>query len=739
MKPLLGTYRENIVSDVVRKKRNRLKNWAYGYHEDYDIIVVSKDGTLGSIYEMEGILIGLPEKPTQNKHIINGDVTVKSKQKWERKPLPLGLNRSTRDNHLEYIDEEFRRRKEGVWIKINGEVEYFPGCYYFFLQWFNIKRNLYPHFRYTQKDLMLFWEACYADQRSYGILYVKNRRLGWSTIQQSECCNRGTLYRDGKIGIISKTGKDAKSHFKKVVNGFKKMPFFFQPQTEGSSSPKTELVFTKPSKRITHKTQLTEEDQEDPGLNTEITWYNTDLNAMDSEAIVPIQIIDEPGKFPKQVPFSEYWDVAKECLVEGDEVIGSAMVGSTINPPEKGGNEFKIVWDASETSQRDGNGETISGLYRIFIPAEYNIRGYFDEWGFPITDDAHAPFTNNEGRIKKIGASKYLDNKEDSLVNDPEKLNARKRKYPRTITDAFRGANNECAFSAPKLYEQLDYIERDMPITQVQTGNLQWVNGIPDTTVKFVPDPNGKFNISWQPPKEIRNNFINSPYGKKPGNAHLGAFGCDPYNRGKTSDGRGSDGAIHGLTKDNYVGVPSNYFFMEYLARPKKVELFYEDMILAMVYYGMPALIEQSNDEFLKLIKRRGYRPFMLTKPGVAYKDLNPTEKELGGIPQQSTKTANAQFYAVEAYITDFVGYADIEDNRPVGEIGKMWFKATLQQWLETDPENRTKYDAYISSSLAIIANQRRIIKKETTTKQKFTNPLATYSNKGAISKRAER
>jgi hypothetical protein len=733
MRELLGEIRTDIVPNGIRKKRNENNSWEYGYNKEYDIVIVSKDGTLGQIYELSGIRIGIPEVPKDKTKIINHDLP-QYKQKWKRQEMPKGLREDNKEKYYDYIVEEFRRRKEGVFIYINGEIEYFSGSYYFFLEWFAIGR-IYPHFRYTQKELMLFWEACYADQRCYGILYVKNRRLGWSTMQQSECNNRGTIYREGLIGIISKTGKDAKSAFRKVVQGFKRLPFFFKPQTDGTDSPKSELAFTKPAKRITHKTSADYSDDE--ALNTFITWYNTDLNSMDSERIAPIQIIDEPGKFPTNVPFSEYWEVAKECLVEGDEIVGKAMVGSTIEAPERGGREFEIVWDHSDVNNRDGNDQTVSGLYRIFIPAEYNIRGFFDEFGYPILEDPETPIKNNEGKLKEIGAIRYLNNKEDALKHDPDKLASRKRKYPRTIIDAFRSANTDCRFNAQKLYDQLDWINQEMNPALIQVGDLTWVDGIQDGEVKFTPNPSGRWKIAWQPSKELRNKYENTPRGKKPLNAHLGAFGCDPYNRGKTADGRGSNGSIHGLTKNNMQGVPSRFFFLEYLARPPKVEIFYEDMIKAMVYYSMPAAIEQSNDDFLKYLKARGYRPFVLTRPGVAFKDLNPTEQELGGIPAQGNKIGDAQFYAIEAFIDDYVGRASSNKIRPIGEIGEVYFHDLVEQWLKVDPDKRTKFDAYISSSLAAIVTQPRIQTKKTTQSRPVSNPLTTYDNSSSISKRS--
>lgn len=48
---------------IPTRKINRMnenRSWKYGYNEDYDVIIISKDGTLGEIYRINSINIGLP-------------------------------------------------------------------------------------------------------------------------------------------------------------------------------------------------------------------------------------------------------------------------------------------------------------------------------------------------------------------------------------------------------------------------------------------------------------------------------------------------------------------------------------------------------------------------------------------------------------------------------------------------------------------------------------------------------
>jgi hypothetical protein len=53
---------DDHVKPHVLKKLNRGKKWKYGYNEDHDIVVISKSGQIGSIYEIQNLKIGLPKQ-----------------------------------------------------------------------------------------------------------------------------------------------------------------------------------------------------------------------------------------------------------------------------------------------------------------------------------------------------------------------------------------------------------------------------------------------------------------------------------------------------------------------------------------------------------------------------------------------------------------------------------------------------------------------------------------------------
>ena len=188
------------------------------------------------------------------------------------------------------------------------------------------------------------------------------------------------------------------------------------------------------------------------------------------------------------------------------------------------------------------------------------------------------------------------------------------------------------------------------------------------------------------------------------------------------------------MTKYHVEDAPTNQFFLQYIARPQTAEIFFEEVLMACVFYGMPILIENNKPRLLYHFKNRGYRGFCLNRPDKHQNKLSATEKELGGIPNSSEDVKQAHAAAIESYIEKYVGM-DLEGNfRSPDEMGEMLFTRTLEDWAKFNINNRTKYDATISSGLAIMANQKHLYQPSVKKQSKIRVNFARYSNKGNIS-----
>jgi hypothetical protein len=195
-------------------------------------------------------------------------------------------------------------------------------------------------------------------------------------------------------------------------------------------------------------------------------------------------------------------------------------------------------------------------------------------------------------------------------------------------------------------------------------------------------------------------------------------------------DKRGSKGALHGLTKFSLEDAPPNKFFLEYISRPPTAEIFFEDVLMACAFYGMPILVENNKPRLLYYFKRRGYRHFSINRPDKIWNKLSVTEKEVGGVPNSSEDMKQAHAAAIETYIEDNVGLK--ED----GDFGEMVFQRTLEDWARFDINNRTKHDASISSGLAIMAcNKNKYKPLAYRTTKKINLGIKRYDNTGLLSK----
>ena len=723
----------DYISKKVLNKKNRYKQWKYGYDKESDVVVISKTGEIGDVYSIQNLKIALPKisdphefkKDTWNRIDYPKELEkIKSVFEWNQMPEYF------KEKYYDYIDEEFKRRDEGFSFVNKGNPTYITGSHYMYLQWSKIDVGA-ADFRESNRLFFIFWEACKADQRCYGMCYLKNRRSGFSFMASSELVNQATISSDSRFGILSKSGADAKKMFTdKVVPISVNYPFFFKPIQDGMDRPKTELAYRVPASKLTRrKLDQGQGPEELEGLDTTIDWKNTGDNSYDGEKL-KLLAHDESGKWERPDNILNNWRVTKTTLRLGSRIVGKCMMGSTSNALDKGGANFKKLYEDSDVTKRNRNGQTSSGLYSLFIPMEWNYEGFIDSYGNPVFDTPEEQVEGPYGEIIDQGVIEHWQNEVDGLKNDQDGLNEYYRQFPRTEQHAFRDEAKESLFNLTKIYEQIDYNEEDQSGMQVTQGNFQWENGQQDSSVIFAPNINGRFKVSWVPPKNLQNRVIVKNGVKYPGNEHVGAFGCDSYDISGTVDKRGSKGSLHGLTKFSMEDAPPNMFFLEYIARPQTAEIFFEDVLMALVFYGMPLLAENNKPRLLYYLKRRGYRGFSMNRPDKLWNKLSVTEKDIGGIPNSSEDIKQAHAAAIESYIENYVGQVT------EGVYGDIYFQKTLEDWAGFNINNRTKFDATISSGLAIMAcNKNKYRPSAERVLKSVPLGFKKYNNKGYSSK----
>tara|TARA_R100001594_G_scaffold150599_1_gene212596 strand:- start:6365 stop:7891 length:1527 start_codon:yes stop_codon:yes gene_type:complete len=504
---------------------------------------------------------------------------------------------------------------------------------------------------------------------------------------------------------------------------FRKLPDFFQPIIEGTDSPKTVLSFKKPGEKITKNNVKVKKSE---ALDSQIDWRNTKNNSYDGEKLKTF-VSDEGGKW-LEADVSKNWQIVKPALSEGIRIIGKAFLPSTVNEMESGGKAFKDIWDDSNQEEIvPGINRTKSGLYRYFTPAYDGFEGFIDEYGNSVIENPKKITYDKYGEKINIGSKEYLEGIRNSFKNDTNKLAEYKRQFPFTPEEAFRVSTDDCLFDSERIYQQIDYIE-GMGNNMIVKGNFIWKNAEKDSEVIWIPDRKGKWKTVWMPDAEDMNAKVVKRNGVFPGNELHLVSGCDPFDHDITTDGRRSDAASYVFRKLNvHDQNNSNMFVSEYIHRPPKAEMFFEDMLKQCVFFGCPILVENNKIGLIQYFKRRGYEKYLMARPESTHTKFSLKQKEVG-IPATGSAVANAIVDSIQAYIYDYVGVNEEED-----EIGRVFFINLLKDWLEFDINDRTKFDATMASGITLLASQKKI-KPKTEIKQ-TQSFVRKYSNTGVMSK----
>jgi hypothetical protein len=671
-----------------------------------EVINICPNNSDGPIIEIESLSIQLP-KPDS---FLFSDLP-KHQQMWKRQDIPRELAQiNSMDDWYEsprefqqkwspYIEQEFKRRKEGLWFMNNGEETYITGHHYMFLQWSSIDIG-YPTYLDFQRKLFVHLSACESDPRCLGQIYTKCRRSGYTNMSAAVLVDEGSQVKEKLLGIMSKTGTDAQEAVfgSKIIPIFKGYPFFFSPIIDGTTNPRMELAFREPSKRITKKNKTTSRGE---ALDTIINWKNTTNNAYDGSK-THMLFLDEAGKWLNPNDIREVWRIHRTCLLVGRRVIGKAMVGSTVNPLDKGGREFRNLYYDSDPNDRNENGRTKSGLYKIFIPAYDAMEGFFSQYGLPIVEDPETPMLTEDGTITEIGARTFLKNERKGQQSNSYELNEIIRQFPFTEDEAFRDSTKSSLFNIQKIYEQIQHNEELYP-NPVVIGNFQWRDGKMDSEVIFAPDPNGRWRVAWLAPTDIRNKRkIENNKAVAP-NGAFGVMGVDSYDLDTTLDYRSSKGACHVYNKFS-MEHPSNMFVAEYASRPPLAKIFYEDILMAAVFYGYPVLIENNKYGIARYFESRGYDEYLMNRPAHLASTSSKMNVKTKGIPSNSQDVIQAHAQAIESYIHDHVGL-----HNETGKFGRMYLNRTLEDWINFKIDDRTKFDLTISSGLALLAAQKQV------------------------------
>ena len=621
-----------------------------------------------------GVLFNIMTNEWEDRDILSRSVKP-AYQYWER-PLPPVDYETKRKKEIlvqktnpeyynpelqNYRNQEWDRRLNGLWFYNNGRGTYLTGLHYFYLTHWKLDVG-YPEFRITDLHFFYFLEYCVQDPNCMGMIEVTKRRQGKTMRAGAFLFELTSRSKNKNAGIQSKTFDDAKDNVfaKGVIMPFKYLPDFFIPiyDTEKGMTPKGELRFFKTNKRGANDDIFTEKVE----LESMITFKSSDKFAYDGTKLQRY-LADEAGK-TKSVDVYERHQVVQFCLQQEETIIGKALYTTTVEEMEDGGESFKALWQASDQNKKNTNGRTKSGLYQYFMPAYKTL--FYDKYGIP-----------DEEKAKEF----YMGER-NALMDDNRALASFIRKNPFTIEEAFFSEAESCIYDALALNRQKESITWIDKKELYLQGDFVWEKAERDTRVLFVEKANGKFKVHSKA-NVHDHTFYNQveDYGTKkvPKATKKYAIAVDPFDHSITTSNERSDGAGYAYRRYDATDELSETFLVQYINRPDKAEIFYEDMIKLAHFFGCEVLSEDNKVGLIKYFEYRGYERFLTKMPNANKYGISATVKTHQQIAEET-----------ESYITD--------------NLSKVIFAELLDDWLHFNINKTTKFDAAMAAGYTLIA-----------------------------------
>ncbi len=492
---------------------------------------------------------------------------------------------------------------------------------------------------------------------------------------------RTTTNANFRGGIQSKTNQDGKLVFNKLIKSWQKLPDWLKPIDSGETRPATVLDFTEPRGSSKKKEKKIYQDV----LDSSIDFRSSAEDGYDGDEL-HTYYEDEFGK-SKEVNTDERWGVVQFCLMIGAEIVGKALRTTTVEEMEKkGGKHAKKTWDDSAIKTLDpATGMTTSMLTNLFIPADYGLKGRH-----PITKK---PFVDEYGYSDRESAKEYILSLWANLEGD--KLAAAQRKNPLNIKHAFQLQNFDSVFDNELLELQKTYLEEEAPknlIRRVTFGKV-------DDVVSWRDDPRGHCEMVWD---------FNSPLDTNkrsmkgdlwmPTNTESFAAGIDPFAATITT-GPGSMGVLYIYRKGDPLDPEnSGFVILRYAQRTKFKADFHKNVMMICQYYGCKANYESDVDDYYEKFLEEGFKNYIMWRPKSTVDPQRRNVKTKYGTPSKDPFALQKHTQVIDEYIKT--------------RYDKIYFIELIDQLINYDIDDRTKFDDVIAFGMALIGGMDGIGKQ---------------------------
>lgn len=567
-------------------------------------------------------------------------------------------------DEISWIKKTWWHIINGYWFYNNGKPTYITGWHYRYLNFWYINGVGYPDFRDRDMKEYIFFNYAYTTTETfadldknglaipesdgsyrmkdlgkricYGAGQNKNRRSGNTNkgLNMVYAVTSLTTGTDGG-GIMSYTADNAKSHFeKKMLPAWRKMPIFLKPVTSSNNSPKS-IIHKAPANELGVKS-----------LENAISYAETAEPKFYDGMKLAAVLIDESGKVTT-LDVRKRHDVIQQCLSQGNgEIIhGWEYQPSTAEDLTAGGMEFKgLLEDSNFYKRMHSTGQTRSGLFRLFMPADEGLDGYIDKYGMSVrgklTEDHIFKGYSQTATEKLQGVRNQLLIESKHDPDAMRKLREERKLFPLCYDDSWIGEAGEIGFDVEVIDLRLAELSRK---PKTKRGNFAWIGSRFQGGAKFIEDElNGRFNISLELDDSQSNKFTKDSYQDPDTGEDIPTWtplhperftaGADPFKyktkvqatigdgHRKKSTGRLSDGGGAVFWHRDFNVDPedkdikeweSNRLVCTYRFRTSDNIEYTEDMLLMCIYYGAMMFPEINVDIVYQKFVEWGYAGYL--------------------------------------------------------------------------------------------------------------------------------
>jgi hypothetical protein len=493
-----------------------------------------------------------------------------------------------------------------------------------------------------------------------------------------------------------------------ILKPFKKLPYYYTPRFDISSTQVREIKFEKTvyRGRRSKKDQVRELTMSDDDSLESIIDYRASGESEYDGYVLNSYIGEEPGK-TLEANINERWKIVKPCLRKGRAIRGKAFMGTTVefmDVTNKGGKAYKKLFYESDFGDRGKDGRTKSGLYAFFLPGDCAYEDFLDEWGFPMREQAKQSILLEREAVK--------DNPKDhsDLV----------RKYPLYVKEIFYISTDRCVFNATILQDRLSDINMSA-IPFVSKVEFYWEGGVRFSKVLCRHNPiMGWAQVSTLPPPEecnkVSSRIVGGQRKYSPEGDDNHRAGVDPVDHGVVIEGRGGDeemattrrsrpvmfvkrmydstidGPMHQeileqRAKDKFPYKTNQYVLMMD-TRPNDPNVMYERALMICWFYGCSVQVEDQKPGLKNWFHLYDCENFLQQKY-VAISDTKKQNTFLEGTPA-STLSIN-EYTDAKAFYIEYFGHT-------------IPFRELIEDDLVFNPKKTTEFDYSVASGWVELA-----------------------------------